>query len=84
MNSRNRATLEAVFADPVSVNVGWRDVERLVVGVGGTVTSGRGSKVRFDLNGVRANFHRRIRKGQQKRYQVRDLRDFFASAGVLP
>ena len=84
MNSRNRATLAAVFADPVSVDIGWREVERLVVGAGGTVTDGRGSRVRFDLNGARANFHRPHPPKTAKRYQVRDLRDFFASAGVLP
>ena len=84
MNSRNRATLEAIFADPIAVDIGWRDVERLVVGTGGTITSGRGSRVRFDLNDTRANFHRPHPQRTAKRYQVRDLRDFFTSAGVLP
>ena len=84
MNSRNRATLDAIFASPVSVDISWRDVERLVAGTGGTVTSGRGSRVRFDLNGVRANFHRPHPMTTAKRYQVRDLRNFFTSAGVLP
>ena len=84
VNRRCRTTLSAIFRSPVPADVKWAEVEHLVTGAGGTVREGRGSRVRFELNGVRANFHRPHPGKEAKRYQVRHLRDFFAAAGVIP
>ena len=84
VNRRSRATLSTIFRDPVPSDVRWMDVEHLVAGAGGTVREGRGSRVRFELNGVRANFHRPHPGKEAKRYRVRHLRDFFTAAGVIP
>jgi hypothetical protein len=37
MNSKHRKTLEAVFADPVSPAIPWRDIEALFVALGAVV-----------------------------------------------
>ena len=84
VNRRHHTVLDAIFRDPVPANVEWTDVEPLVTGAGGTVEEGRGPRVRFELNGVRANFHRPHPRKEARRYQVRHLRDFFAAAGVIP
>ena len=84
MNKRQRTILGALFRSLIATNVKWSDVEYLVIGVGGGVKEGRGSRVRFELNGVYANFHRPHPQKEAKRYQVRDLRDFFAASGVTP
>ncbi|WP_428099197.1 type II toxin-antitoxin system HicA family toxin [Candidatus Rariloculus sp.] len=84
MKSRQRTTLGKLFRDPISTNVRWSDIESLVMHAGGSITEGRGSRVRFELNGIRANFHRPHPGNEAKRYQVRDLRDFFKAAGVSP
>ena len=84
VNRRCRTTLSAIFRSPAPADVKWAEVEHLVAGAGGTVREGRGSRIRFELNGVRANFHRSHPGKEAKRYQVRHLRDFFAAAGVIP
>ena len=84
VNRRGGATLSTIFRDPVPSDVRWTVAEHLVAVAGGTVREGRGSRVRFELNGVRANFHRPHPGREAKRYQVRHLRDFFTAAGVTP
>jgi hypothetical protein len=58
MNVKQRKTLKALFEDPVQASIPWSDVEKLLVACGAEVAEGRGSRVRFALNGVRAVFHR--------------------------
>ncbi|MFJ3484937.1 type II toxin-antitoxin system HicA family toxin [Pseudomonas sp. NPDC090202] len=43
-----------------------------------------GSRVRFELNGVVATFHRPHPDKEAKPYQVRDARAFLEQAGVVP
>jgi len=59
-------------------------MEQLVIAAGGSSTEGRGSRVRFELNGVLANFHRPHPNKEARRYQVRHLRDFFMASGINP
>lgn len=37
MNSKNRKTLDAIFADPVRSDIKWADIEALFVACGGTL-----------------------------------------------
>ena len=45
---------------------------------------GRGSRVRCELNGVVATFHRSHPEKEAKPYQVRDPRRFLEQAGIKP
>ena len=45
---------------------------------------GRGSRVRFELNGVTTTFHRPHNQKEARAYQVRDARRFLEEAGILP
>ncbi len=65
LSGKHKATLAAVFADPVRANIAWRDVEALFLACGAEVSEGNGSRVRVALEGVRAVFHRRIRRRKQ-------------------
>lgn len=84
MNSKHTKTLAAVFTDPVSGTIEWADVEALLVATGARVIEGRGSRVRFEKDGVVATFHRPHPAKEAKRYQVRDARAFLAEIGVRP
>lgn len=84
MNSKNRKTLAAVFAEPVSGTVEWAAVERLLIAAGARVIEGRGSRVRFEKDGEVATFHRPHPAKEAKRYQLRDARDFLERLGVTP
>ena len=84
MNSKQKKTLKAVFTDPVSSSIAWKDIESLLVAVGSEVIEGNGSRVRFCQNGVVASFHRPHPKKEAKPYQVRDARSYLVQLGVSP
>lgn len=84
MNSKQRRTLIAVFADPASPTIAWTDIESLLIAAGARVIEGSGSAVRFERDGVIARFHRPHPDKEAKRYQVKDARAFLAAIGVKP
>lgn len=54
------------------------------VGTYWPLVEGSGSRVRFELNGVVATFHRPHPAKEAKPYQVRDARRFLEQAGIKP
>ncbi len=84
MNSKQRKTLESIFADPVNGNLEWSLIESLLKAVGCRVIEGSGSSVTFENDGKRAYFHRPHPERQALRYRVRDAREFLRMIGVSP
>ena len=84
MNSKHRKTLSAVFADPVNASINWADIESLLIACGGKVKEGRGSRVRINLNGVLATFHRPHPQPTTDKGAVKSVREFLENAGVKP
>lgn len=84
ISSQHRKTLEAVYQRPTRADIRWREVAGLMQALGAEVTEGRGSRVRFALNGVRAVFHRPHPRPELVKGAVEALRDFLKEAGVVP
>lgn len=84
LNRTHEKTLAALFAVPTPLSPEWRRLEALLVALGARVIEGNGSRVRFELNGVVATFHRPHPRKEAKPYQVRDAREFLLQAGVQP
>lgn len=84
METRQRRTLEPVLSLPVPVSLQWLRIESLLVAVGAQLIEGTGSRVRFELNGVVATFHRPHPAKEAKPYQVRDARALLEQAGIQP
>lgn len=84
MNSKQKSTLKAVFSKPVPTSLEWARIESLFLAAGARSIEGNGSRVRFELNGVIATFHRPHPDKEAKPYQVRDARVFLEQAGVTP
>ena len=84
MRKKHKATLIAVFSDPVSASIPWRDIEKMLVAAGAEVSEGRGSRVRVFLNGVRAVFHRPHPEKETDKGAVKSVRRFLVAAGVTP
>ena len=84
MNSKSRKTLLAIFALPTSKTLLWADIEALFVALGAVVTEGKGSRVKFDINGKTAAFHRPHNPKTARAYQVEFARDFLVKIGVKP
>ena len=84
MNTRQRKTLESVFADPLNGNLPWERIEALLIAVGCRHVEGAGSSVTFEKDGKRAHFHRPHPQREALRYRVRAVREFLMKIGVTP
>ena len=84
MTRRQRRTLLALFSEPVSGNIKWREVESLVESLGGEVMERKGSGIRMELNGVRLFVHRPHATAGTGRVLLRRVRVFLENAGVDP
>lgn len=54
VQARHRKTLKTIFETPTRSNIPWKDIEALLIALGGQKEDGQGSRVRFILNGVNA------------------------------
>lgn len=84
MNKKQRKIYDAIFANPIRRNIIWDDVVSLVEALGGSVTQGNGSRVRFSLNSIALNIHSPHPQKELKRYQVKDVRTFLIKAEIKP
>lgn len=84
MNKRHQRILDAIFAQPVSGNIKWRDVESLLKALGAIISERVGSRVAGLLNDRVAVFHRPHPRPNMDKGAVRDLRRFLESAGIRP
>ncbi|MFM8454576.1 MAG: type II toxin-antitoxin system HicA family toxin [Gammaproteobacteria bacterium] len=84
MNKGHYRTLNQIFSKPVPTSLEWRCIEALFLSLGADLIEGSGSRVRFQLNGVVATFHRPHPQKEAKPYQVKDAKDFLEKAGVKP
>lgn len=84
MKARHRKTLDALFAKPTRSGIVFSDIEALVVGLGGEVREGEGSRVAFELNATRKYLHRPHPGKEAKRYQVEELRDWLLQLEITP
>lgn len=84
MNRKSGKILQAIFAEPTSKPLPWTDIEALFVALGAKVTEGSGSRVKFDINGKTAAFHRPHNPKTARAYQVELAREFLENIGVKP
>lgn len=70
------------FKDPVQSNIKWRDIENLLTALGANISEGNGSRVRIELNGIRAVFHRPHPEKITDKGAVKSMRRFLENAGV--
>lgn len=82
MSKRHQKTFEAIFKTPILPNVRWNDIESLFEYLGGTISEGRGSRVRVELNGVKAVFHRPHPQPVTDKGSLVSVRKFLKNAGV--
>lgn len=82
MNQKHRKTLKTIFKVPVQSNVRWNDVENLFIALGATISEGRGSRVRIELHGEEAVFHRPHPSPETDKGALKSVRRFLESAGI--
>jgi hypothetical protein len=81
LNKTHANTLDIILRNPVATTLEWHRIESLFKAIGAVVIEGRGSRVKFELKGVIATFHRPHPQKEAKPYQVRGARDFLKQTG---
>jgi len=84
MNAKHQRTLEAIFSRPVPSDIRWIEIESLLAALGAERSEGRGSRVRFLLNGTEAVFHRPHPRPETNKGAVVSVREFLKMAGIEP
>ena len=84
MNAAQRKTLALIFERPTRSDVRWPKIESLIRALGGEVSEGRGSRVRFRLGDRVATFHSPHPKRITGKATLEDIRRFLENAGVEP
>ena len=83
MNRKHQKTLDKIVEKPERSDIPWKDIEGLIIALGGEISEGRGSRVRIYLNGVRAVFHRPHPKRVTDKGAVSSMRRLLREAEVI-
>jgi hypothetical protein len=85
MSSRHAKLIRAIFADPPSHNIHWRDVESLIRHVGADIEPLSGARVRVTKDRVESILFRpHHHQNTLDEPGIVHLRGFLARAGVTP
>lgn len=82
MNKKHKQTLASIFRVPTQSNVKWDDIESLFYNLDAQITEGNGSRVRIELNGIRAVFHRPHPQKEVDKGALVSVRRFLQNAGI--
>lgn len=84
MKNKHAKTLRAIFTKPTLASISFADIEALIVGMGGQVREGEGSRVSLQLGDFLKNAHRPHPRKEAKKYQVEEIRAWLEQQGVKP
>ena len=84
MSHKHQHLLHAIFQEPASANIHWREVESLLIHLGATVEPAHGARFRIVLNRVEAFLHHPHNGSTCARQDIKRLREILAQAGISP
>jgi hypothetical protein len=84
MSNKHAHLIQAIFTDPVSGNLHWREVESLLRHLSADVEPLSGARLRVRLNGFEGILHRPHHSNVLDRQAIHHLREFLARARVTP
>jgi len=84
MQRRHRATLDSIFAHPVSGAIRWADIEALFVALGAELSEREGSRIGVFLFGEVRVFHRPHPSPDTDKGAVVSIRKWLNEHGVKP
>ncbi len=84
MKKRHKATLDSIFAHPVSGSIRWADIEALFVALGAEVSGREGSRIGVFLFGEVRVFHRPHPSPDTDKGAVASIRKWLNEHGVKP
>lgn len=82
--SRHASLLKAIFQEPVSANMHWREVEALLQHLGAVIVPTHGARFRVVLNGVEFVLHHPHHGNEFTKQDIKQLRGHLSQAGISP
>ena len=82
MSNKHLHLLQAIYRDPPSSNIHWREVESLLGHLGATIESAHGARFRIVLNRFEFFMHHPHNTATCPKQEIKQLREFLARAGV--
>lgn len=82
MSHKHLHVLQAIFHDPVSSNIQWREVESLLLHLGAEIEPRHGARFRVVLNRHEFFVHHPHHGNEFGKPEVKQLRESLARAGV--
>ena len=76
--------IRAIFHDPVSGNIHWREIESLLHHLGASIVPVGGARFHVKLNGFDEFLHHPHQSNVYGKQEVQQLREFLARTGVPP
>lgn len=82
MSHKHLHLLEAIYHEPPSANIHWREVESLLSHLGASVEPAHGARFRVVLNKIEFYLHQPHNNSTCQRQEIKQLREALARAGV--
>ena len=80
--SRHLSLLRAIFQEPVSANIHFREIESLLHHLGATIEPTHGARFRVVLNGVEFILHHPHHGNECSKQDIKQLREHLTQAGI--
>lgn len=84
MRQKHQKTLQAIFNNPISANIKFKDIEALFLALGATITEREGSRIAVVLNGQVMVFHRPHPNPNTDKGAVMSVRKWLDSMDITP
>ena len=84
MSHKHVYLIRAIFQNPISGNIHWREIESLLHHLGASVEPIQGARFRVLLNGIEGILHHPHHSNVFTKQDIKKLRQYLASAGVTP
>ena len=82
MSHKHANLIQAIFRDPISANIHWREVESLLNHLGARIEELSGARLRVKLNGYEDVLHRPHHSSTLGRQDVKNLREYLGRARI--
>ena len=84
VSHKHEQLVRAIFHDPVSGNIHWREIESLLAHLGAEIEPLSGARIRVMLNRIEGILHRPHHGNTLGRQDIQHLREYLARARVTP
>ena len=82
MSNKHLHLLQAIYHDPLSANIHWREIESPLTHLGASIESAHGARFRIVLNKGEVFLHHPHNSTTCPKQEIKQIREFLAHAGV--